>query len=131
MQCHELEQYLEQQVAPLPAHAAAHLVVCVQCRAVVADLDAIQAAARRLAAEEVEPPARLWLSLRAQLAEEGLIRTPASVGEGSGWRGGWLGFFARPALAGAYLAVVLDRKSTRLNSSHHSISYAVFCLKKK
>src|SRR5689334_24463690 len=27
--------------------------------------------------------------------------------------------------------VVLDRKSTRLNSSHSSISYAVFCLKKK
>src|SRR5207249_10051536 len=28
-------------------------------------------------------------------------------------------------------AVVRDRKSTRLNSSHVSISYAVFCLKKK
>src|SRR4051794_26726790 len=28
-------------------------------------------------------------------------------------------------------AVYLDRKSTRLNSSHPSISYAVFCLKKK
>src|SRR5690348_18381963 len=27
--------------------------------------------------------------------------------------------------------VPLDRKSTRLNSSHPSISYAVFCLKKK
>src|SRR5207249_12071430 len=27
--------------------------------------------------------------------------------------------------------VVRDRKSTRLNSSHVSISYAVFCLKKK
>src|SRR5438067_3664677 len=27
--------------------------------------------------------------------------------------------------------VNLDRKSTRLNSSHVSISYAVFCLKKK
>src|SRR3712207_6963022 len=27
--------------------------------------------------------------------------------------------------------VVLDRKSTRLNSSHANISYAVFCLKKK
>src|SRR5699024_12225609 len=27
--------------------------------------------------------------------------------------------------------VFLDRKSTRLNSSHVSISYAVFCLKKK
>src|SRR5438309_10971776 len=32
----------------------------------------------------------------------------------------------------AVLATVdADRKSTRLNSSHSSISYAVFCLKKK
>src|SRR5690348_17892581 len=29
------------------------------------------------------------------------------------------------------IGVTLDRKSTRLNSSHPSISYAVFCLKKK
>src|SRR5699024_11898960 len=29
------------------------------------------------------------------------------------------------------LLCLLDRKSTRLNSSHVSISYAVFCLKKK
>src|SRR5690625_6628134 len=28
-------------------------------------------------------------------------------------------------------SLVLDRKSTRLNSSHVAISYAVFCLKKK
>src|SRR3712207_7808368 len=28
-------------------------------------------------------------------------------------------------------ATLLDRKSTRLNSSHANISYAVFCLKKK
>src|SRR2546427_8834380 len=28
-------------------------------------------------------------------------------------------------------SVQLDRKSTRLNSSHSQISYAVFCLKKK
>src|SRR5688572_31562017 len=27
--------------------------------------------------------------------------------------------------------IMLDRKSTRLNSSHSQISYAVFCLKKK
>src|SRR3712207_8251657 len=27
--------------------------------------------------------------------------------------------------------IALDRKSTRLNSSHANISYAVFCLKKK
>src|SRR2546427_3708145 len=39
-----------------------------------------------------------------------------------------------PVRGGAHrgLAVqVLDRKSTRLNSSHSQISYAVFCLKKK
>src|SRR2546421_3207216 len=29
------------------------------------------------------------------------------------------------------VALALDRKSTRLNSSHDQISYAVFCLKKK
>src|SRR2546430_13361624 len=29
------------------------------------------------------------------------------------------------------LQAALDRKSTRLNSSHSQISYAVFCLKKK
>src|SRR2546422_8226097 len=32
---------------------------------------------------------------------------------------------------GAYAAAIGDRKSTRLNSSHGYISYAVFCLKKK
>src|SRR5699024_12330970 len=30
-----------------------------------------------------------------------------------------------------HIICLLDRKSTRLNSSHVSISYAVFCLKKK
>src|SRR5437870_11339571 len=30
-----------------------------------------------------------------------------------------------------HLAATLDRKSTRLNSSHVAISYADFCLKKK
>src|SRR5438309_3515022 len=57
------------------------------------------------------------------------------------------GVFRAPRIAVAVLAVHLvrlhvqamregdrldrDRKSTRLNSSHSSISYAVFCLKKK
>src|SRR5689334_23900033 len=35
------------------------------------------------------------------------------------------------ALFFAARQVLQDRKSTRLNSSHSSISYAVFCLKKK
>src|SRR3712207_7478570 len=32
---------------------------------------------------------------------------------------------------GSYSIKKVDRKSTRLNSSHANISYAVFCLKKK
>src|SRR2546430_4299829 len=32
---------------------------------------------------------------------------------------------------GGGIAITADRKSTRLNSSHSQISYAVFCLKKK
>src|SRR2546430_8860291 len=38
---------------------------------------------------------------------------------------------ADTAAKGAELARSQDRKSTRLNSSHSQISYAVFCLKKK
>src|SRR5215475_15823426 len=36
-----------------------------------------------------------------------------------------------PAVLGEADELVVDRKSTRLNSSHVKISYAVFCLKKK
>src|SRR5438132_10894074 len=38
---------------------------------------------------------------------------------------------ARPIKATFGFEAKLDRKSTRLNSSHTVISYAVFCLKKK
>src|SRR3712207_8918171 len=38
---------------------------------------------------------------------------------------------ARAALDDREQLLVRDRKSTRLNSSHANISYAVFCLKKK
>src|SRR5256885_3886024 len=34
-------------------------------------------------------------------------------------------------MAGRFIGSALDRKSTRLNSSHLVISYAVFCFKKK
>src|SRR3712207_7720936 len=40
-------------------------------------------------------------------------------------------FGGRVAGCHAYAAKMQDRKSTRLNSSHANISYAVFCLKKK
>src|SRR5437899_10001367 len=41
------------------------------------------------------------------------------------------GFFHSSDEHGAGSAPYIDRKSTRLNSSHLGISYAVFCLKKK
>src|SRR3712207_3395229 len=50
----------------------------------------------------------------------------APLGEGV-LRGGATGVGA----AALDLVVPVDRKSTRLNSSHANISYAVFCLKKK
>src|SRR5690349_21878068 len=50
----------------------------------------------------------------------------------SGRAAGSAGVAAAPAGARAAAAVAeSDRKSTRLNSSHVEISYAVFCLKKK
>src|SRR5690348_17991755 len=50
-------------------------------------------------------------------------------GRRSGLRGGGEARWRAVGTAGVHRAS--DRKSTRLNSSHPSISYAVFCLKKK
>src|SRR5437867_4075697 len=51
------------------------------------------------------------------------------------WDIAWAGFDVALALLLLAVAVAAwrrsDRKSTRLNSSHRTISYAVFCLKKK
>src|SRR3712207_7377817 len=41
------------------------------------------------------------------------------------------GLLLGAVVVGLEIDGVLDRKSTRLNSSHANISYAVFCLKKK
>src|SRR2546426_9134830 len=49
-----------------------------------------------------------------------------AAGEAAGQSQAYTQAFPGLALAGG-----LDRKSTRLNSSHLVISYAVFCLKKK
>src|SRR2546427_12693715 len=42
-----------------------------------------------------------------------------------------LRFGIEPDRPGVHKEIMGDRKSTRLNSSHSQISYAVFCLKKK
>src|SRR2546430_11869832 len=51
---------------------------------------------------------------------------------GAGVTGRDFGVFAPPpTVASVAIDINTDRKSTRLNSSHSQISYAVFCLKKK
>src|SRR3712207_8726757 len=48
-----------------------------------------------------------------------------------GWSRFWASLLLRSLLLIALIGSLADRKSTRLNSSHANISYAVFCLKKK
>src|SRR2546429_9798924 len=62
-------------------------------------------------------------------------RARSSDGGSPGGRDGWLAR-GRADLESGYAvprdgSEIEDRKSTRLNSSHGYISYAVFCLKKK
>src|SRR5207249_10981392 len=68
-----------------------------------------------LSLHDALPISRGPIPSRHALLPPALLDRPARVLGGPGW----------PEGAGA------DRKSTRLNSSHVSISYAVFCLKKK
>src|SRR3712207_8336117 len=75
------------------------------------------------------PYTTLFRSKRSRARKRGpLLRPARALGRGAAERAG------NRAVEGAarhnYLRR-LDRKSTRLNSSHANISYAVFCLKKK
>jgi hypothetical protein len=83
----------------------AHLRNCPHCRSLVDDLKGIGSEARSWGAEEAEPSARVWASLRSQLEQEGLIR-PADAAK-STWFGGWFASLPRPALAGAYLTLLI------------------------
>src|SRR5207253_7792300 len=55
----------------------------------------------------------------------------ASGGRDEGSTALWDNYICAIAQRGTLTSRDLDRKSTRLNSSHVAISYAVFCLKKK
>ena len=106
--------------------AREHALQCSNCKALVADLDAIQQHAHAWGAEEVAPPERVWVSLRAQLQAEGIIRggaaaetAPHAPERKRGWLAGIFDAVPRPVLAGAYLAaliaasVALTGQSTR------------------
>ena len=86
MQCKELESLLEAEgLEQLDKEARVHLAACGACQGLVADLESIISAAKALPAE-VAPPDRIWISLRAQLEAEGLIKEPTEVaGQTSVW----------------------------------------------
>jgi hypothetical protein len=111
MRCREFESVLEQaSEQPMPAEATAHLKQCENCRSMAADLEAITAMARELSVPDEEPPARVWTQLRAQLVEEGIIRTPEfqhAETAHSGWFAGALSWMRRPVMVAAYAAVMV------------------------
>ena len=115
MECNEfLKQLAGWMEGERSSEARAHVRDCSNCRALVADLDAIEQGARAWAADEADPPERVWVSLRAQLEQEGLIRDASSAGaapkpveEKHGWFAGIFGALPRPVLAGAYLAALI------------------------
>ena len=116
MQCKELAAVLEQDPdGQLTATAQEHLIGCVACQELLADLSSIVAVAKELPAE-VEPPARVWVSLRAQMAAEGLLREAERVGTVSPTTSRWgsLSALLQPrglAAAGVGIALVFGALS--------------------
>lgn len=108
MQCHEFvlhaEQWMEGQTS---AAAQSHLDSCAHCRSLIADLHAIRSAAGELPSPE--PPERIWVALRNQLAAESLIREETMDVRAVAAPRARFGFFPslRPAMAAAYLSVAL------------------------
>ena len=102
MQCKELEAVLESEgLSPLPPEAREHLAGCSNCQDLLADLSAIVVAAKRVPAE-VTPPDRIWISVRAQLEAEGIIRDaePRVPPAPSPWWHGFAELFRPRVLAG-------------------------------
>src|SRR2546430_6065567 len=70
------------------------------------------------------PYTTLFRSIRARVGDVHAVNTSATSARSPA--------SGAPVITTGYpLATIRDRKSTRLNSSHSQISYAVFCLKKK
>ena len=109
MQCKDVELVLEQEgLEPLPEEARAHLMGCRDCRNYIADLTSLVDAAKKLP-PEITPPDRIWISLRAQLEEEGVIRTPADVipVETAPWWQSISAFFSNRALATGMVGILI------------------------
>jgi hypothetical protein len=99
MQCKDVEVVLEQEGwTPLPEAAREHVAGCGNCQSLVEDLTAIVATAHLLPAD-VEPPARVWVSLKAQLEVEGIIKQPIATTEKVPFWAGFQDLFRSRVLA--------------------------------
>ena len=111
MRCDQFEQILEQQeYEPLPEPALAHIEECEICRGLTLDLSAIHDIAMELGAEGIAPPEHIWAALRNQLEADGIIHDPQPVPQRA--RLGWWSAFQRPAVAGAFLSLILVAAAT-------------------
>ena len=109
MQCKDVEAVVEQEgLAPLPAEVNAHLSECRECRNYIADLTSIVDVARKMPSE-ITPPDRIWISLRAQLELEGIIKEPAFAPtvERASWWQGFSELFRSRALATAAVGLLI------------------------
>jgi hypothetical protein len=100
----QLEDWLDGNRHP---DARAHAKECPDCRSVAADLQDIRGVAPALMVADPEPSPELWIRLRSQLEQEGIIRNGGSIPSGArmpAWLDRLLVAIPRPALAGAYLA---------------------------
>ena len=117
----ELERWMDGERS---AAAQAHIRGCQACNGLIADLKAIEVEAHRWSAPLVEPPERVWVSLRNQLEAEGIIKTApaetvASVSEG-GWFSRLFPSTVRPVLAGAYLAALVAVVTAGVATTHRA-----------
>ncbi|HEX4545105.1 MAG TPA: anti-sigma factor [Candidatus Acidoferrum sp.] len=124
MQCRDVEAVVEQEdLAPLPKEVTAHLAECRECRNYVADLTSIVDVARKMPSE-ISPPERVWISLRAQLELEGIIREPVvprNVEPPPWWRG-FTNLFRGRTLATAAVGLLIVAGAVLELRTNHGVS---------
>lgn len=110
MNCSEfldhIDEWIEGQEVP---GARDHSRSCTSCRGLAEDLGTIRLAAVTLPEGDADPSPRIWAGIRAQLEQEGLIRTGHArpVRQSAGWFDSIFSFIPRPALATAYVGALV------------------------
>lgn len=105
MNCVELQQSLAEIEDGNSAEQRAHLKICRECSALIAELNVIAATAVELRGMD-EPSPRVWNSIEIALRQEGLIRKPRPSPSLFPWGGSRWAFIRWMAPAAAALLIV-------------------------